>query len=428
MPLINNQVVVPDSGQQNDDEEPGTRSINLSFSYNCTLGTTDVGYYPSAKVQVSGRNSLDEPVWKDLTGWLSDTEFFATFSLTNLKIRSTEVADNSTVRIIFSFQGTEIYTCSLARPSRSIEFNNIYSSQTIQSGQTVQPFTSSQPNIWVTGGELECPYRIKCNDPKIYSNVTNYQWQIKQNSGNWTNLPNVTSKDYTPTNQFTSNTSYRRIAFYNGLYCMSLPIDIIVAAPVVNSICCTQNLPTYNSQPQPITGNIPALNGNFSYQWQIAPNLYNPMVWQNINGATSQNYTHIFTNPALRGTLVTTFRRLLIQNGSTINISNEITVNRPNRTAKYINTEDNDMLLTDSDVLIYPNPVSNLLNVEFEDGSSTPEKILIYDISGREINLNIITNSENQIQLDFSGVSSGTYYLKFENAEKLITKKIIKNN
>lgn len=422
LPLINNEIVIPTSDQESDGEEIGTRSVDLSFNFNAIHGSSFVsGYYPNMKVQIIGTDGTGRTIGRDIHGWFSPTDTHGSFTAKNIIIKASDVVSNSFLRIILQFQGMSIsYNCGLVKLSRPIQYNNIYNSQIIQSGQTIQPFTSSQPTIWTSGGT--CPYR-GCNDPRIYTNINNYQWQIKQNSTVWTDIPNAISKDYSPLNPLTSNTSFRRIAFYNGLYSISNPIDIIIAPPIVNTICCNQNIPD-NGQPQPITGNT--ATGNYTYQWQIAPFQYTPMQWSNIAGATNQNYTHIFTQPARRGTIITTFRRLLIQNGSTISISNEITINR-GATARYSNTSANKSNNFSNNNLftVYPNPVSNILNIELENKSTELEKIHVYDLAGREFFLNKTLNN-NIIQVDVSTLFPGTYYIKYEFEGNFITKKLIK--
>ncbi len=77
---------------------------------------------------------------------------------------------------------------------------------------------------------------------------------------------------------------------------------------------------------------------------------------------------------------------------------------------------------------IYPNPVSDLSNIEFY--LDKPEKIdfRIYDITGRELEKKLIEGNagENRILHDFSEYKPAIYLYKFEGESRKKAGKIVK--
>jgi hypothetical protein len=89
-------------------------------------------------------------------------------------------------------------------------------------------------------------------------------------------------------------------------------------------------------------------------------------------------------------------------------------------TCESLNVIDNSPNLID--VLVYPNPFSNMLKIElnsnFENGS-----VVLIDNLGREIETFELKQS---FQIDLSHLDAATYWLRFENEYNTFTKKIIK--
>jgi 1,4-alpha-glucan branching enzyme len=75
-----------------------------------------------------------------------------------------------------------------------------------------------------------------------------------------------------------------------------------------------------------------------------------------------------------------------------------------------------------SEVLIYPNPVSDHVIINTKDRGMN---INLCDLSGKVIISQ--TSDSNKAQLDIRGVESGIYLLKIETTEGMISRKIIKN-
>ena len=72
---------------------------------------------------------------------------------------------------------------------------------------------------------------------------------------------------------------------------------------------------------------------------------------------------------------------------------------------------------------VYPNPVSEVLNMEFEDGKVN--NVYIFDTFGREIKPQLSLNPQS-LQIDFSTVSKGMYLIKVELENEILSLKILK--
>ena len=71
------------------------------------------------------------------------------------------------------------------------------------------------------------------------------------------------------------------------------------------------------------------------------------------------------------------------------------------------------------DILIYPNPTSDIVYI---DGNYTQLKVVVYDILGKQVMKESITNS-----IDISQLEKGVYILQLSDGAKLTTQRIIKN-
>lgn len=78
----------------------------------------------------------------------------------------------------------------------------------------------------------------------------------------------------------------------------------------------------------------------------------------------------------------------------------------------------NDIMKNDSNIIIYPNPVSDILNIKSKDKVKNVE---IYDMTGRKINVELNDNAINVKELQ-----SGSYILSVETSKGKFTEKFIK--
>jgi len=74
-----------------------------------------------------------------------------------------------------------------------------------------------------------------------------------------------------------------------------------------------------------------------------------------------------------------------------------------------------------TDVQIYPNPSTGVVNIKTQNGF---ESAHVYDITGKLIK-KIAGNNAKQFTLDLSSLSSGTYVIKIKEENKITTKKIL---
>ena len=70
------------------------------------------------------------------------------------------------------------------------------------------------------------------------------------------------------------------------------------------------------------------------------------------------------------------------------------------------------------DISIYPNPTSDIVYI---DGNYTQLKVVVYDILGKQVMKESITNS-----IDISQLEKGVYILQLSDGAKLTTQRIIK--
>ncbi|QRM88311.1 M28 family peptidase [Lacinutrix sp. WUR7] len=134
-----------------------------------------------------------------------------------------------------------------------------------------------------------------------------------------------------------------------------------------------------------------------SYQW------VNYATNTNIAGATNQSYT-----PIINGNYV-----VEISSGACVERSMPITV-----TSLGMET------FSDSDILLYPNPVKTNLMVEIP-ASSDAVVLELYDITGKKILDK--TSSGTKTVLDLSALSNGVYFLKIRTNNKYKISKIVKD-
>ena len=71
------------------------------------------------------------------------------------------------------------------------------------------------------------------------------------------------------------------------------------------------------------------------------------------------------------------------------------------------------------DISIYPNPSSDIVYI---DGNYTQLKAVVYDILGKQVMKESITNS-----IDISQLEKGVYILQLSDGAKVSTQRIIKN-
>ncbi len=66
----------------------------------------------------------------------------------------------------------------------------------------------------------------------------------------------------------------------------------------------------------------------------------------------------------------------------------------------------------DASATVYPNPVSDFLNITFEDLAGEDFEIMLYDVNGRAVMHKELNNSSTNEMINFSPFSAGIYMLK----------------
>jgi len=75
------------------------------------------------------------------------------------------------------------------------------------------------------------------------------------------------------------------------------------------------------------------------------------------------------------------------------------------------------------DINIYPNPVSDLLNIS---SKAALDQLIIYDLNGKVIVDTKAMNQDKNYTVDLSQLSSGLYLMKLKSGKQTVTKRIIK--
>ncbi len=87
--------------------------------------------------------------------------------------------------------------------------------------------------------------------------------------------------------------------------------------------------------------------------------------------------------------------------------------------------EENAYLRSLQPLVIYPNPTTDVINVEVNDYSNFPRMVELYNVLGQKV-LDF-SPIENSFSVPLSSLSNGTYYLKIISGEKVYTQKIVKD-
>jgi hypothetical protein len=78
----------------------------------------------------------------------------------------------------------------------------------------------------------------------------------------------------------------------------------------------------------------------------------------------------------------------------------------------------------ESEVAIFPNPVSDLLTLNFL--SESPEEIVLIDISGKRHSLTCIKSCSDILVFDVSMLENGVYFIGIKTGESYLRRKFVK--
>ena len=75
---------------------------------------------------------------------------------------------------------------------------------------------------------------------------------------------------------------------------------------------------------------------------------------------------------------------------------------------------------------IYPNPTTNLLNVDLSQVSEEVQSVSILDVTGKVIQTTAV-NAAKIVNFDLTAIASGLYYVRIVSRTNSIIKQIVKN-
>ena len=86
---------------------------------------------------------------------------------------------------------------------------------------------------------------------------------------------------------------------------------------------------------------------------------------------------------------------------------------------------DDDFGLSENSIVIYPNPVNQILNIK-NNSTITLDRFEIYDVTGKMIYKQNIETIQNEIQVAFDDYAIGVYFVRISAGDSSITKRVIK--
>ena len=92
-----------------------------------------------------------------------------------------------------------------------------------------------------------------------------------------------------------------------------------------------------------------------------------------------------------------------------------------------VSTAVDEMSESAMDVQIYPNPVNDILNMEFKNMVDHTIQLNLVDLTGKTVLRKEFSQPSNTVRLNLSSVSSGSYMLEVRAAEKRKVFKIVKH-
>lgn len=80
--------------------------------------------------------------------------------------------------------------------------------------------------------------------------------------------------------------------------------------------------------------------------------------------------------------------------------------------------------LTENDIVVYPNPVSDQLTVSLRTNAFQVTDMAVYDINGKLVRTQAV--SDNQIEMSTRELASGNYFLRLSDGKNSVTTKFVK--
>ena len=77
-------------------------------------------------------------------------------------------------------------------------------------------------------------------------------------------------------------------------------------------------------------------------------------------------------------------------------------------------------------ISIYPNPVSQTLNIQYNFKNNSKVRLEIFDVIGQQVYSRMMDNSENKTTVNTSNFMSGVYVVKLGNEKEQFVSKFVK--
>jgi hypothetical protein len=92
-------------------------------------------------------------------------------------------------------------------------------------------------------------------------------------------------------------------------------------------------------------------------------------------------------------------------------------------TIKIINSAGIQEYAFDENIIIYPVPAKDQINISISNGNNfVPQTLMVFDITGRELMTQKINGNTNFLTLDISKLPEGTYFMRFTNNKSKVVK------
>jgi hypothetical protein len=80
--------------------------------------------------------------------------------------------------------------------------------------------------------------------------------------------------------------------------------------------------------------------------------------------------------------------------------------------------------LNSSSIVVYPNPVTNNKIITIQANLNGITQLQVLDLAGKIVLNTQVEFKNNSTEINLEGISKGTYLIKLNNENKLLTKKI----
>ena len=221
-------------------------------------------------------------------------------------------------------------------------------------------------------------------------------------------------------NESETGTYTQNLQTVNGcdsIVTLNLTVSTVINNDITAAICegSTYTENGFNvSEPGTYTQNLQSVNGCDSVvtlTLTVNPT-YNITIDASIN--EGETYEENGFSESEAGTYVHT---LQAENGCDSVITLNLTVN----------SSLNDVLANAIEVSLYPNPAQSFVNMELS-GEASETMVQLFDIQGKILRTYTLENGKKTLRIDLDGLPAACYYLHIISDNRVVVKKIIKNN